>query len=815
MDVTAAAAAWAAAGFTVLPVATDGSKAPAVAWKKYQDTPPTPHEQAAWFAPGRTDGLGVLCGAASGHLEMIELEGRAAADGMLAELGRLAHDNGAGPAWDRVAAGYAETTPSGGWHFLYRVDGTARPNTKLARRRGPDTRPEVLVETRGEGGFVVIAPSGGRTHPTGLSWDVVVGDPGTVPTISGDERDLLYAVATMLDRMPAPAPPAAAGGLMAGGKTGTGGTRPGDDYEARTTWDDLLTPRGWTKVRSMGRGHAWRRPGKTIGISATTGQSTDGADRLYVFTTSTEFDAEKPYTRFAAYTHLEHGGDWHAAARALAAAGYGREATRPVLTVLPGGSAPTDGSTALAPQRPPHTAATATLEHSEDGHAVALIDTHGHHIRYCPERGRWLVWDGCRWEWQPRSGGHVREHAKTVARDMPDDDRPAASHKRRSLSAAGTTACLAQAATDPRVVVHAQALDAHPWELNTPGGILDLRTGRLGPPDPTRLHTRSTTCTPDPGADLTAWSRFLTDTFGPDTALTGYLQRLLGYSAVGEVREHILPFGLGTGANGKTVLLETIAGVLGDYATSAPSGFLMATVHAKHETEIARLSGARFVICSEVNEDDRFDEAKVKLLTGGDRLTARFMRDDHFTFTPTHHLWLVGNSQPAVRAGGLSFWRRVRLIKFERTVPEDRRIDDLSTRLATEHGPAVLAWLAAGAAAYAAGGLAEPESVKAATEGYAMDTDTVARFLDDAVRIGGGDLVKTPVAAVRAAYESWCTALGEVPVGTKTFTQALRTRFAIDTTKGSKGVRCYTNATLLADGEVPPGAHQGDGWGVR
>jgi putative DNA primase/helicase len=220
--------------------------------------------------------------------------------------------------------------------------------------------------------------------------------------------------------------------------------------------------------------------------------------------------------------------------------------------------------------------------------------------------------------------------------------------------------------------------------------------------------------------------------------MIGYLQRLVGYSAVGMIGPHVLPFCHGSGGNGKGAFLEAVTGVLGDYATSAPVGFLMAQTHSGHETEIARLAGARMVLCSEVNEDDRFDEAKVKQLTGGDTLTARFMRQDHFTFTPTHQLWLMGNHQPAVRSGGRSFWRRLRLVPFLHEVPESEVIDDLQGLLVREHGAALLAWIVAGAVAYAEDGLREPDSVKSATAAYERDQDTVRRFVDDCCHLGGG-----------------------------------------------------------------------------
>lgn len=810
-DLLETALALYAEGIVALPVRTDGSKAPALSsWKTYQQTRPTVDEMLLWFGTNSTDGIGVLTGAISGGLEMVELEGRAVEAGALDELVDLASDNNILDLLDRVREGYQESTPSGGLHLLYRVTGgEVRRNTKLAR----DAERQVLAESRGEGGFVVIAPSAGTTHPSGKAWTLEAGGVAQIATVTADERDLLWAVIGMLDREPpreqyAPSLPLGQ----------PSGTRPGDDYDARTSWDEILEPHGWTIARRMGKGHAWVRPGKTHGISATTNQAADGIDRLYVFSSSTEFETERPYTKFAAYTLLEHGGDYSAAARQLAADGYGSPPLQPTTTA----AAPPPIDNAHQQQMSTEQLATAiqeepaaTLAMSEDGHSQALISTWGADLRYCPQMGRWLHWDGTRWHRQSAGGGIAREFAKSIARTYPDDGGWA-THKKRSLSNSGVSACLALTETDYRISVDIDALDARPWELNTPGGIIDLRTGQLRPADPRSLHTRSTLVAPDFDADSSAWTQFLITTFQGDLELIGFIQRLMGYACVGSVREAILPVFYGQGANGKTVLLETVQAVLGDYATVAPQKFLVQGP-SQHATEIAALAGARLVIASETNEGERFDEAKVKLLTGGDRIKARFMRQDEFTFTPSHLLVMMTNHRPEVGSGGTSFWRRVREVPFSHIVPEDQRDPELKERLVEDHGPAIMAWLATGAAAYARDGLREPEGVRVATQAYEASTDTVARFVDDMVILGGGEAVKTRSSLVREAYETWCRAEGETPVNPKALTTQLVGKFPVTMHKGTKGARFLTGMTLAASAtdemaDAPP-ATDADPWG--
>lgn len=787
-------------GIAAVPVAEDGTKRPALRhWKQFQTARPDPADFPAWFTG---TGIGIITGAVSGGLEMAEIEGRTGGAEIITDLSILANSSGIGDIWERVCRGWVERSPSGGIHWFYRITDAPVPgNTKIAKISAKI----VLAETRGEGGFVVTAPSHGYVHETGTPWTVLTGGPGSIPELTMEERDAFLSVLRTLQpqepRIPAPDPGAFINTPAFEPPRNTdGGISPLDDYEQKTDWKDILT--GWTMVFQHGRTRYWRRPDKRLGVSATTGHAED-RDRLYVFSSSTEFQTETPYTKQGAYAVLHHGGDHKAAAAALMKKGFGKkppEKSRPInRDTAPMSGAETVGNLATVTDISERRKPERTLEQTDDGNALALIDDYGSAIRYAPERGRWLYWTGNRWTWQPPDGGMVRELAKRVARQLPEGDGNDR-HKKYSLSAVGISNMLSQARTDERIAVQINDLDAHPWELNTPDGIINLKTGELLPPDPRKLHTRMTSCVPDFSADQTFWLNFLSAAFPGNAELIGYMQRLFGYSAVGKVEAHILPFCHGGGGNGKGVTLETIAGILGDYATSAPNGFLMAQPFPGHSTEIADLAGARFVICSEVNKKDKFDEAKVKLLTGGDTLKARFMRQDYFKFTPTHHLWLMGNHQPAVEAGGDGFWRRLRLIPFLHKVPDDEVIPDLQEILIRDHGPAVLAWIAQGAALYAADGLQEPVQVKAATAAYEAEMDTVGRFLDEECHTGpAAENMSVRVSQLRAAYESWCQENGETPMQGRAFTAQL-TGHGIQTGKrGTNGVRLYGGIGLKAE----------------
>lgn len=828
-NVLDAALAFRTAGISVVPAAIDGSKKPLGFWKRYQSEHMTETELRGWFGGGHP-GIGVITGSVSGELEMLELEGRAVAEGILAQLAEFLVAVGLDGVWRRITAGYMEQTPSGGIHILYRVsDGTARPNTKLACRPStaaeleawkaaqlaeietePDPKvkanrrkaldavteghqvPQVLIETRGEGGFVVVAPSHGSTHPSGKPWRLLAGGPSSIATITAAERDALHRIAAEFDQMrPTEAEQEELPFTQPerGGRP-EGGVSPGDDYEQRVDWADILVPHGWTLVHTRGRTRYWRRPGKRLGISATTGHA-DDRDRLFVFSTSTPFEAEVPYTKFGAYALLEHGGDHAAAAKALAAEGYGRPAPEPPRKAA---AARREDGVAVATVAEPE-----TYSLTDDGNALRLVDAHCDVIRYCPQRGSWLVWTGHLWK--PDAAGAVQEYARHIARTLPAEDAEQRRHRRASLSARGIAAALQLARSDPRIVAHADQLDADPYALNTPGGVVDLRTGAIAPPDPAALHTRTTRVAPDFERPPERWLHFLSRTFAGDPDLIVYIQRLYGVSLVGAVLEQILPFCWGEGANGKTTMLGTFQRLLGigddGYAISVSSDLLLATSYQGHPTELAQLSGARLVVTSELEDGQRFAEARVKMLTGRDPINARFMRADPFTFRPTHTLWMLANHQPAVRAGGPALWRRIKLIPFLHVVPPEERDPHLEDTLVDKEGPSILAWAIHGAADYFGQGIAEPESVRAATAAYAKDQDNIGRFVEEMCETGNPAMLHmvVKVGAFRAAYEAWCRGEGEQPASPKALGTALQRRFGV-VAERSRTARFYRGIRL-------------------
>ncbi|MFI8593759.1 phage/plasmid primase, P4 family [Microbacterium sp. NPDC078428] len=786
-----------AAGLSVVPVEADGSKRPRGAWKPYTTTAADEQQLRAWFGSDVEQGIGLVTG--FGDVELLEVEGVAMS--MMGDVVELLDGTGLRPVYDRLVAGWSEQSPSGGLHLIYRVAGGAVPgNQKVAQRPKTDAPyRETLAETRGTGGFVVLAPSAGRVHPTGRPWVRLSGGPATLPTLTREERDQIHAVLhAALDSMPDEQPAAAAGPVDAKWsttfQTAAGDITPGDDFEAKTDWADILV--GWVHVFTRGATRYWRRPGKNDGISATTGHAGD-RDRLYVFTSSTDFEPETPYTKFGAHALLQHRGDHAAAAKALAEAGFGFRAPRELTPAA--GTRTTSTGTQLAVLATGAAAAPAAVigsdgaDLTDDGNARLLVAEYSGTMRYVPDAGKWVTWEGTRWAWHPDDGPAI-EAARDVIRRIPSDNPQLASHRLKSMSARRIADAVRLARANPPMRLAASQFDRHPWQLNTPGGVVNLRTGGIAAATPALFHSKQTTVTPDSGMRTPLWDQFLKTTFQSNAGIERYVQRLAGLTFVGEVLEHVLPFLHGPGGNGKTVFAEVLSTIAGDYATEAPQGFLVAG-RDKHETELANLQGRRMVVGSEVNENTRFDEAKVKLLSGGDKITARFMRQDFFTFTPSHTFWLLGNSQPKVETGGESFWRRLRLIPFTHTVPESDRIENLQQRLVDEEGPGILAWIIQGAVDYAADGLRTPSDVLAATDTYRAEEDHLGRFIDDRCSTGGGDTARVEMAELRRAYDTWCREQHEDELSAQAFGRQLRQRFAIGTAK-SNGRRFYTNVIL-------------------
>jgi len=312
---------------------------------------------------------------------------------------------------------------------------------------------------------------------------------------------------------------------------------------------------------------------------------------------------------------------------------------------------------------------------TDTGMARRFVERFGAEFRYCEDLGGWLHYDGTRFERKATAAAYQR--IDETAADIWLEVAGAPSTHRKELvrfatradSAQGKAAALALARYMPPVPAKVEEFDADPWALNTPSGTIDLRTGSLRAHEAADLLTKSTTTPFDPAADCPRWLDFLRLVFEDNAELIAYVQRALGYSISGRVSDHVLFFAYGTGRNGKSTLLGVVQSLLGDYARTADPELLIQRRGEVHPTNVASLHGARFVPSVETEDGRRFAEVLVKWLTGGDRLTARHMRQDFFEFAPTHHIFLAANHKPAVRGTDAGIWSRIHLIPFAVHLP--------------------------------------------------------------------------------------------------------------------------------------------------
>lgn len=425
---------------------------------------------------------------------------------------------------------------------------------------------------------------------------------------------------------------------------------------------------------------------------------------------------------------------------------------------------------------------------TEDGLSTAFTRHFGEDWRYCALWGKWLVWTGVRWN--PDQVLYVSHLARGICRNASQKaDTPRLKGK---LASAATIASVEKLArSDPQHASTAEEWDADVWALNTPGGVVDLCTGRM------RSHRRddrmTKVSTATPGGDCPTWRQFLNEVTGGDKALQAYLQRMVGYALTGSTREHALFFLYGTGANGKSVFVNTLATILGDYATNAPMDTFMETRTDRHPTDMAGLRGARFVAAIETEQGRRWAESKVKNLTGGDKISARFMRQDFFEFFPQFKLFVAGNHKPAIRNIDEAMKRRLHLIPFTITVPPERRDQHLQQKLLAERD-GILAWAVQGCLDWQhLGRLDPPQQVVDATEEYFEAEDALGRWLDE--RCIHEPNAKSLTAELFNDWKQWAEAVGEFTGSQKRFADLLLTR-GVEKWRNGMGLRGFQGIGL-------------------
>ena len=419
-------------------------------------------------------------------------------------------------------------------------------------------------------------------------------------------------------------------------------------------------------------------------------------------------------------------------------------------------------------------------EFSEDALALEFSARHKHELRYVAKWGSWLLWDGARWRFEDTY--RAFDFARAVARDFANACNKDGGAKK--IASAGTVAAIEKLArADRRHAMTVDDWDKDSWVLNTPTGIVDLQTGNMLPHDPERYITKVTATSP--GGACPRWLQFLDEITGKDKELRLFLQRVAGYSLTGSTKEHALFFAYGTGGNGKGVFLNTLSAILADYAAVAPMEAFLATNVERHPTDLAGLRGARLVTSQETEEGRRWAESKIKALTGGDPITARFMRQDFFTYQPAFKLVIAGNHKPALRGVDEAIRRRFHLIPFVVTFADPDR--DLPEKLKAEW-PGILQWMIAGCLAWQRDGLNPPAIVRSATETYLSEEDALAKWIEDCCVTGSQQWCAS--AELWPSWQRWAAAANEVVGSQKRFGMALENHgYRPERTQAMRGFR--------------------------
>lgn len=424
---------------------------------------------------------------------------------------------------------------------------------------------------------------------------------------------------------------------------------------------------------------------------------------------------------------------------------------------------------------------------SEDALALVFEERHANMLRYCHTAGKWYRWMGDRWKQE------LKQLAFTLAREVCRD----IGNGEAKFAKAATAGAVERFASAARVfAVTADHWDKNPWLMATPGGTVDLRTGLVRDAAQADMMTRLAGAAPaDPGAVPARWLAFLDEATGGDADLVRFLQQVSGYALTGDTSAHALFFIYGAGGNGKSVFLNILGAILGEYAATASMDTFTASKSDKHSTDLAMLKGARLVTASETEDGRAWAEARIKQMTGGDKITARFMRQDNFTYGPEFKLVITGNHKPRLNNVDDATRRRVNIIPFTRTpaMPDPNLEDALRAEL-----PAIFRWAIDGCLDWQRNGFVRPTVVADATRDYFDDQDVFGQWLEECCE--RRETSDESNSRLFASWRRYAEAAGERAGSTKAFGELMRKRgfepYRTKQARGFKGVCLVTEGPL-------------------
>lgn len=817
-----AALTWFDAGCAVIPAVANGQKRPAVEWKKfYSETPPTRGQVIDWFTEHPEWGVGLICGAMSNGLELTEIES--------CRMGGDHHDKvmdqmveyGVEDLWESLlTSGYCESTPSGGIHVLYRVEGVDIPgNHKLATDA---TGTVTYAETRGTGGFVIVAPTSGTVHPTGESWTVLAGKVGDIPVISWDERCAIHdaLTAALNERVretreySAPAPRATPNGAPAS-------LRPGDDFNARgDSWYDLLVRNGWSFCRRDGDQELFTRPGKNPRDGHSAATNYRGQPGLYVWSGMPQ---ERAYDKFGALVELEFNGDFKAAVKYLAAQGYGDqgefepvtdmsdwatiEKPEPMTVQLANGQ-----DVSFEPRDTQRQSRPYVKEYNHVGVAEFAQETIGDRFRRVSEERAWRFYEDGRWVEDDNDNlslhlGKVTKYIK-AAKDKDLEDARAGGDKEEIASAKalatfanslrmnkGVKDLMETFGRQKGISVSAKAFDASTDLLVLDNGTFDLSTMSLRDHNPADMITKRVGVSYDPDAVAPRWNKYLSEAL-PDPEQRRYIQRAIGMTILARMDDAAFFVLHGLTGCGKSQFVNVMRAVLGEYAEEAPPSTFQASKFGGGSgpgDDLHTLRGVRFASVSETEEGEVLKEALLKRVTGDDPVKSRALYQGFVSWKPQFTVWMMTNHKPKLSSTDGAIWRRVKPIHFPSNFSESpTRELGLSKKIIATELSGVFNWVLEGVREYLRIGLAEPAETTAAIAEYRAEVDPVQTFLTEAA--DEGRIIVDPDAKIKSQdlfneYCDWCRDNNvRFPLATRRFGQRL-SELGFGTDKGTNGIR--------------------------
>ena len=401
------------------------------------------------------------------------------------------------------------------------------------------------------------------------------------------------------------------------------------------------------------------------------------------------------------------------------------------------------------------------------------------YLVYNPHRGAWMIWDGHKWgtDENDRALDVIGNLLQDLANDLLElasrmsdkEGAPLVSAAKKYQNAVGIRNVKGLA--ESRLGVSNNLFDVDPMKLNTPAGVVDLECGEVSPPSPEVLVSRSTTVAPAEHYDPTKaplWEAFIDDLAGGDQDMVRFFQELCGYCLTGDVSEKSLYYIWGANSDtGKSTFVRILQDIMGTYSDTVPVKSIIGGSGSDIPADIAKVAGARLVTATEPGANQTWNEERVKAMTGGDLITARFLHKNFFEYYPTYKILLVGNHEPAIETADDAMLRRVKIIPANHKVPFHKQIRDLSERIKNEEGEQVLRWMIDGCIRWRAQGLQLPAAVQDATDTYAEDESILDRFVEERCEVGDDYFVSRHT--LYRAWRRYCHYVGEEPGPEKGF----------------------------------------------